>query len=294
MDSVAQAVSAVAAAVAPGSSELCSSLAHPSMFTLVVSVGLTVGVVVSYLPQHLRIIARGTAEGLSGWFLMLGVMSGSCAVVNIVLLSADVLGCCSVLSGGLCIAAAMGVIQVVLQAALFALVLVLFLMYYPRTGAQKYNEAVVASAVAGVHFFATAATGLYVHAIARGRPESTAVETYAGLLGLEGAAITMIQYFPQIFTTLRLRSAGSLSMYTLIMQSPGGFLWAYSLAAREGTAWSSWMPYFVAAVMQSVLLVICIVYAVRDRRERVVYIPIDEDAEDEAPVGMFDDQSDEY
>jgi hypothetical protein len=81
---------------------------------------------VSYLPQHVRIISRGTSEGISPLFLLLGVTSGTCALLNILVLSKGVLGCCEKGIGVFnCLAASMGVAQVGLQWGCFAVMLVL-------------------------------------------------------------------------------------------------------------------------------------------------------------------------
>lgn len=69
----------------------------------------------------------------------------------------------------------------------------------------------------------------------------------------------------------------------MLIQTPGGFVFAGSLAARLGVAgWSAWSVYLVLGTLQGVLLVICICFALRDqRRER-------EDAE--ASRNIHDDE----
>ena len=41
------------------------------------------------------------------------------------------------------------------------------------------------------------------------------------------------------------------------MQTPGSFLFAYSLAIQPRTNWTSWLPFFAAGLLQFVLLVLC-------------------------------------
>ena len=52
----------------------------------------------------------------------------------------------------------------------------------------------------------------------------------------------------------------------MCIQTPGSFVWAVSLAAREGTAWSSWITYVVTGCLQGCLLVMCIGFEIRERR----------------------------
>ena len=51
------------------------------------------------------------------------------------------------------------------------------------------------------------------------------------------------------------------------MQSPGSFLFAYSIAVRPGTNWSTWIIYLGTGILQSVLLGMCIAWRIRENRE---------------------------
>lgn len=54
----------------------------------------------------------------------------------------------------------------------------------------------------------------------------------------------------------------------MCIQTPGSFVWAASLASREGTKWSSWITYVVTGVLQGALLAMCIIWELKDRKER--------------------------
>lgn len=72
--------------------------AQPSnTFALVLSSLLCVGLVGSYLPQHLRIINNKSSEGLSPIYLCLGSISSACGVGNLLLLQWPLLRCCSII-----------------------------------------------------------------------------------------------------------------------------------------------------------------------------------------------------
>jgi hypothetical protein len=53
----------------------------------------------------------------------------------------------------------------------------------------------------------------------------------------------------------------------MCIQSPGSFLFAYSLAARPGTNWSSWITYLCTGILQAVLLGMCIAWRLKEKRE---------------------------
>jgi hypothetical protein len=81
------------------------------------------------------------------------------------------------------------------------------------------------------------------------------LQSWANFLGVMAAILASIQYFPQIYTTFRLRRVGSLSIPMMCIQTPGSIVWASSLAARLGKeGWSTWGVYIVTSLLQGTLL----------------------------------------
>ena len=105
---------------APPAPTLCHSLETPSWANFSFSLILLLGILGSYLPQHYRIISRKSSEGISSFFLLLGVTSGTATFLNILILSKDVLACCKYIGGFNCFAAGLGVAQVGAQWVCFA------------------------------------------------------------------------------------------------------------------------------------------------------------------------------
>jgi len=93
--------------------------------------------------------------------------------------------------------------------------------------------------------------------------------TWANTLGLLCTILASIQYLPQIYTTYRLKHIGSLSIGTMVIQTPGAFILATSLAVRLGKeGWSAWLVYVVTGVLQGCLLVMAVVFERRERRRK--------------------------
>jgi hypothetical protein len=99
----------------------CAALENPSKLNFAISIVLAIGMVVSYAPQHVRVIRRKTSEGISPWFLLLGITSGICAVCNIYLLGGPIYNCCGLISIGDCFASTLGMVQVTIQASMAGL-----------------------------------------------------------------------------------------------------------------------------------------------------------------------------
>lgn len=80
-------------------------------------------VFLSYLPQYARIVTRQSAEGLSTLYILLGSLSGVCAIGNILMLPTSDLprDCCRDpgLSWFACVSGMLGIGQVVFGIACF-------------------------------------------------------------------------------------------------------------------------------------------------------------------------------
>lgn len=81
---------------------------------------------ISYMPQHYRIISRGTSEGISPYFVLLGTTSATAGFANILTLpkSIDDASCCQELETLECVAGVLGIVQLGVQWVCFAFMLV--------------------------------------------------------------------------------------------------------------------------------------------------------------------------
>ncbi|OMP85862.1 hypothetical protein BK809_0002074 [Diplodia seriata] len=296
-------------------SERCEQLAKPdignfsiSMYAVLPLVRLPslansspsfilVGILVSYLPQHAKIVLRRSSEGLSPWFVLLGTTSGTCAIANILVLprSREDIGCCDEIDGFACGAALLGIAQVGVQWSCFFLMLVfrstlqgssglltiysmlLFLVFFPREGTAPeqgegeehhsrytFQQALLVVGLSIAHFFAVFLVSVVL--LAR-YPHS--LQLWANILGIMATCLASIQYVPQIYTTWKLQHVYSLSIPMMLIQTPGSFVFAASLAVRLGASgWSAWGVYIVTGILQGVLLGMGIYFWVRDRKEQ--------------------------
>jgi hypothetical protein len=128
----------IAAMVHPDDAR-CTELAYPDLINFAVSVYvsfdaprvntanrplysfLVVGILVSYLPQHYKIISRRSSRGLSPMFVLLGTVSGTASIANILTLpeSTRDMGCCKEIGSFPCAAAMLGIVQIGVQWSCF-------------------------------------------------------------------------------------------------------------------------------------------------------------------------------
>lgn len=256
-------------------SDRCSKLQAPSYLNLALSIFILLGILVSYLPQHYRIISRGTSEGISPFFILLGTTSGTCAFANILVLPAsraDV-ACCKTVSAFECTAGLLGIAQVGVQWFCFSVITLLFLVFFPRAPSLPIIE------TEKKHTWKTAVTVAFLcllHGLITVIVSATLIMAYphhlgiwANILGVTATILAAIQYLPQIWMTWTLGHVGSLSIPMMLIQTPGSFVWSGSLAYRYGAeGWSNWGVFLVTGCLQGCLLAMGICFEVKARREK--------------------------
>lgn len=95
-----------------------------------------------------------------------------------------------------------------------------------------------------------------------------------------GAICASLQFIPQIVTTFLLKRVGALSIPTMLIQTPGSFLFVYSIAIQQGTNWTSYINYVASGTLQGLLLTMCLVWVWQERVGRTGYQPIGDDADE--------------
>lgn len=120
----------------------------------------------------------------------------------------------------------------------------------------RWQTAVMVATVVLVHILVTVVVSAIIVLIFPSQLSSWAV--FNGILA---AGLAAVQYIPQIFMTYHLKHVGSLSVPMMCIQTPGGFLFAASLAVRLGWAgWSTWGIFLLTGVMQGILLGMALYY----------------------------------
>jgi len=235
---------------------------------------LIFGVILSYVPQHYAIIKSKSARGISWIMIALANLSTCCNTINAVLEQWKKIACCNEFSALQCNAVMLPLYQIsvgwINSFILFVLVIVYFPLrdFPPNLMREEENEIykrncksqklsiwtfvaylvlnLVAATVAGA-----------VLLIVYGR-DSSPLKGYAFALGLVATCATIIQWTPQIWKTWNAKDIGNLSIAMLLLQTPGSFLVVIFQGILNHENISTWMPFFLTGIQQSVLLAICI------------------------------------
>ncbi|KAG0659498.1 hypothetical protein C6P46_005135 [Rhodotorula mucilaginosa] len=92
-----------------------------------------------------------------------------------------------------------------------------------------------------------------------------AVRVWATTVGLMSVVLACVQYTPQLVHTYQRKLVGSLSIPMMLIQTPGSFVFVYTLAIRPNVDVTGWLTYFITGLLQGYLLVLCIIYKRRQR-----------------------------
>ncbi|EAU80507.2 hypothetical protein CC1G_11862 [Coprinopsis cinerea okayama7 len=286
-------------------------------FTAMLTFGLCCGLIISYLPQVLLSVVWAPEDypgqvvgGLESFVPAAwnDLCWGCCDEYS------GLLKCCSVVKFGTCVEISAGVVQLSIQWVAFSLIFVLYMIYYPENLkylnqdfqvqtqdtvlvvkstalSPEWKWSIVLAWAAALHFIVSAFTTAFILTTSVIEPgaDSTlppAAYSWARFLGVSAAVFASVQYAPQLLHTYRTKLVGALSIPMMCIQTPGGILMVTSIALRPGTNWTSWITFAVAAVMQGMLLVMCLFWKRRQARLRIddFGVPLDAPVSVENPV----------
>jgi hypothetical protein len=92
----------------------CTHLTSPDYKNFVLSILIIFGILLSYLPQHIRIINLKSSFGISPYFVLLGTTSGTTAFANVATQQQSLqdVECCKNVNGLACFGGLLGIFQV--------------------------------------------------------------------------------------------------------------------------------------------------------------------------------------
>ena len=99
--------------MAPSAPPNCDALHDQNEAQFGYTILVVLGTIISNIPQQYRIARRWSAEGVSSYFLLTGLVSATCGFSNIVTLSLDIFRCCQAgrISYWECTSGIMGVVS---------------------------------------------------------------------------------------------------------------------------------------------------------------------------------------
>jgi uncharacterized protein with PQ loop repeat len=241
---------------------------------------LAVGIGCSYISQHAKILIKKDSFGLNWQMLLIANISNFCSLLNVLLLS-DVFFCCDLVDSKQCFEKWIPILQIGMPAWNLIPIYIEFLVYHKEHEIEKkpiFNNRffiwlqkndyfasklffLLFMLIFVVGFSLTGALLTYLS------PSPDAAFSFAYVCGGIGAVTNMLQWVPQIITTIRNGHVGSLSIIMLALQVPGGYAVVFFNAfIVKHPNITTWGPFALSATQQLLLLIVCIVFSIRDWR----------------------------
>lgn len=247
--------------------------AAPSAADIAVGSILLVGVTAAYVPQVVEIAVKRSSVGVSGFFVVLALLSASCTAVNAMLVFWPMIECCAAVAVGQCIAINLPNLQLVLPLLFSFAVLFTYAFFSvpvldvisPEQATAHRNYGFAALAAALLLNLAAFLVPLLLYVSHRGTAAQALL--YAQVAGYAGGALAMLTFLPQIWATWKLKQKGSLSLPALIVMFVGNWIVAVYLYLNAGGI-SLISQNVVTAVEIGVLLGLLVVFAIQRRRRR--------------------------
>jgi len=247
---------------------------EPTVLNIFVGVFLITGITISYIPQYVAIIRARSSDGINFGMLALSLLSAFLSGINAGVLNWPEVVCCLDLTTPQCFKNNLSTEQIFSGLICTTILYTLFLVYFKteetkdethETRQRRKNLAMgtyVGVIVLSIGLSITAGV-LYYNVHLRG----SILQVIAKVLGLVSAVLIVVQWTPQIYTTYKMKSPGSLSVLMLILQIPGSLLVMFFQAFNHKDI-TIWLPYVFQFLQQSILVVMCVIFAVQDRMKK--------------------------
>lgn len=223
------------------------------------SILVIVGIFLTFTPQQLRIVRKKTSLGLSPHFMLLGVTSVIANLINIILLQYPSLDqCFKDNEKRNCMSDVLGIIQVGVLMVALGINCGLFLAYYPRPWSSIREGHEVQRCVYLFYAFCAFCALILAPTLIITGMHSNCTRYLGQFFGVFCFVLSCIQYVPQIVRTWVTKRIGALSATTLLIQFPGSFLFAYTLAFRPGADVTTWGSFFISGTFQAILVGMCV------------------------------------
>ena len=235
---------------------------HNSASSIVIGTFIIFAIVLTYLPQYLKIIKNKSTKGISYNYLLLGNISNFTNFFGSLLLNYQIIDCCSKTSAGHCINILLPIYQMFFPWLCIFVLYIIFLVHY--TG-NDYRKAYIAfSFFILIWVFLIGIIGLIL--IIHYESMKNHVTAFGNTLNIISTITCVLTFLPQLIKTYRLKTAGSLSLISLAFQAPGSFIVFIYQNIILKTPFTIGFPYLISAILQTALLSLSYYYERLNKR----------------------------
>jgi len=183
--------------------------------------------------------------------------------------------CCDDLTPMQCVLNNLATEQLLISVLCIFILYILAVIFYPEKSEDKYSKPsrfaiLQTKKAAWIIFFLAQFLGILMSVIAgvlyyNFKFSGTTLQRYANSLGGISSIGMILQWAPQIFTTIKSKSAGNLSLIMLCIQMPGALLVVFFQGFLNHASYTTWGPYIFSALEMAFLIILILIYWLRDK-----------------------------
>jgi uncharacterized protein with PQ loop repeat len=229
---------------------------------------LCLGSICSYIPQYYIIIKNKTVGEINEFSLILLNIGNFCLSLNSIILNWSKWGCFKVCGFWLCMAHLLPFYQILMGWIMVFIFYMLFMKYKIRNRENKLF-AVIFYGLMYLGFIAIVIAIAVGEKVWNSGPDQISFfNVFAQVLGYASAVFNCIAWLPQIYTLFKIKQSKNLSPWMFALQTPGNIIIIVFQAVLFKQPVSTWITYLITCIEQTLILVIIIVYYIRDRRHQ--------------------------
>ena len=231
-------------------------------YSYILGICLCIAGIVSYVPQYYSLIKSGETKGISEISLLILNIGAATLSANSFILNFYKFDCYENCSALLCTANLLPMFQIFVGWFAVLPLYLIFVRFKILTSKKRilsdlrfilsYTTFIIVMVIMGI------VEKIFVN--------STSFFLYAAIsLGILSAICSCIVWLPQIIKLLKTGEAGNVSLLMFCLQTPGNIM-IIILQILYRQNWSTWSPYVVLLIEQGTIVIILIIFKIRDTR----------------------------
>ena len=223
-----------------------------SWFETAVGVIIVLFTFIAVSPQIYKLIKRRSSEGLSAEYIFFLAINQIFAFTNSTIFNYPYMQSCPHVGYDICIPALLTWCQVLVSITMYFIMFTLLFIFFEKKSGTRW-KVVIGYYIFYLLFLAFSAVMIPV-AIAVIGNCSDFSQGYARAFGICAMVVTFIQYVPQLYTTFKMKTSGTLSLFANIIQVGGFVVMICFMLFSKDQDITSLLGFMVSLVLQSVLL----------------------------------------
>ena len=225
---------------------------------LIVGILIVIGTVGVLIPQLVKLIVKRSSEGLSSIFVSLVTINVTCGFINSLIINYPYIQSCPHVGYDVCIPALSSLFQCFFLMLTWMTIYVSLIIFYKDKTSKQWKW--VYGTFIGFIVLTIVLIVVMILSVTVLDNCSTFSLVYAHICGLVGVVFVCIQFLPQIYTTYKNKSSGSLSLAANISQAIGLIVVVFFMAFSTGQDISAYLKFIVTIVIMTIISIMQIYY----------------------------------